>query len=381
ARLRFTDPRPPAGPPEPAAGGLPPVPLDPARDLYGTVLFQGERFQRLRRYHRAAAREVDADLAAEARASWFADFLPSDLLLGDPGVRDALMHGNQVCVPHATLLPVGIERLYPSGQVGAGELRYCATERRRDGDLYVYDVALRTPAGELVERWQGLHLRAVRKSDGRGPWPAPLLGPYLERMVEDLLGAQIAVAVEPDPPGAGDDPTARRTRTALAAGRALGYPADVRYRPDGRPELRCPAGPGRPNDVGPDGGPGISASHGGGLTLCLIGTGAIGCDLEPVAARPASVWQGLLGAHAELARVVAGATGEDADTAATRVWTAIECLQKSGRSPAGPLALRPEPSGGWAVFGSGQVGVATLAATVRGLASPVVVALLAEECR
>jgi enediyne polyketide synthase len=374
ARLRFTDRPAPAGPPEPGTDELPPVPLDPARDLYGTVLFQGERFQRLRRYHRAAAREVDADLAVEERVPWFADFLPSDLLLGDPGVRDALMHGNQVCVPHATLLPVGIERLYPSGRLAAGELRYCATERHRDGDLYVYDVALRTPTGELVERWQGLHLRAVRKADGRGPWPAPLLGPYLERMVEDLLGVRIAVAVEPDAPSGDDDIAARRRRTALAVGRALGRPATVHYRPDGRPELHSGADATEPNGAGL----GISASHGGGLTLCVSGTGALGCDLQPVAARPAQVWQGLLGSHAELAQLVAAATGEDADTGATRVWAAIECLQKAGRSPADPLALRLEPEGGWVVFGSGDTGIATLATTVRGLAPPVVIALLAE---
>jgi len=45
--------------------GLPAVHLDPAADLYGSVLFQGGRFQRLRRYHRAAARDVDADVVAD----------------------------------------------------------------------------------------------------------------------------------------------------------------------------------------------------------------------------------------------------------------------------------------------------------------------------
>ncbi|MFC6930807.1 SDR family NAD(P)-dependent oxidoreductase [Actinomadura yumaensis] len=167
------------GPPYQTDDDLPAVPLDPAADLYGSVLFQGRRFQRLRRYHRVAARSVDAEVAA-CEADWFAGFLPDELLLGDPGVRDALMHGNQVCVPDATLLPVRIERLVPGGgglSAAAGPLRYCATERYRDGDTYVYDIALRTKAGEVVERWDGLHLRAVRKGDGRGPWAAPSSGP------------------------------------------------------------------------------------------------------------------------------------------------------------------------------------------------------------
>ncbi|OPG11560.1 SDR family oxidoreductase, partial [Microbispora sp. GKU 823] len=220
ARVRFTGEKAPAGPPE-QAEGLPAVPLDPEREMYGDVLFQGGRFHRLRRYHRAAARHVDADVAALDRVDWFAAYLPADLLLGDPGMRDALMHGNQVCVPDATLLPTGVERLWPGGPglAEAGELRYCATERSRDGDTYVYDIAVRDAAGQVVERWEGLRLQAVRKKDGRGPWVAPLLGSYLERTLEDLTGARVAVAVEPyDPRDAGD----AAARTAVAAGRALG---------------------------------------------------------------------------------------------------------------------------------------------------------------
>ncbi|NUP81451.1 MAG: SDR family NAD(P)-dependent oxidoreductase, partial [Nonomuraea sp.] len=202
AVLRLDGEAAPAGPPEQSGDELPPVALDPDTQLYGEVLFQGRRFQRLRRYHRAAAREVDADLQVVREGGWFAGFLPPDLLLGDPGMRDALMHGNQVCVPDATLLPTGIERVHPAGPAlsGVDEVRYCAVERSRDGDAYVYDIAVRTKDGEVVERWEGLRLQAVRKTGGAGPWAPPLLGPYLERTLEDLTGARVAVVVEP-----GDD--------------------------------------------------------------------------------------------------------------------------------------------------------------------------------
>jgi enediyne polyketide synthase len=204
ARLRFTGEGAPDGPPEQTSRDLPLVPLDPATELYGDVLFQGGRFHRLRGYHTAAARYVDAEVAAIDATDWFAGYLSGELLLGDPGMRDALMHGNQVCVPHATLLPGGIERIYPGGPAlaEAGKLRYCATERLRDGDTYIYDIAVRTEDGEVVERWEGLRLHAVRKGDGSGPWVVPLLGPYIERVLGDLVGAQVAVAVEPAGNGA-----------------------------------------------------------------------------------------------------------------------------------------------------------------------------------
>ncbi len=252
ARLRFGHAEVPEGPPDQVADDLPAVPMNPDEDLYGSVLFQGESFHRLRRYRRAAARHVDADLAVQDSRTWFAGFLPVDILLGDPGMRDALMHGNQVCVPHATLLPTGVDRIHPGGArlTGVEGVRYCATERMREGDTYTYDVVVRTEDGQAVERWEGLRLQAVRKSDGEGPWVPSLLGPYVERSLGDLTGAAVAVAVEPhDEPA---DIEARRACTADAVNRVLGREAAVLYRPDGRPEI--------------EGDETISASHEPGLT-------------------------------------------------------------------------------------------------------------------
>jgi enediyne polyketide synthase len=399
ARLRFSPVQPPPGPPEPTAEGLPAVPLHPATDLYAGLLFQGKRFQRLRRYHTAAARQVDAEVAA-LDATWFAHFLPADLLLGDPGTRDALMHGNQVCVPDATLLPTHVDRIHPGGDrlAAAGQLRYCATERYRDGDLYVYDLAVRAADSTVLERWEGLHLRAVRTGDGRGPWVPALLGPHLERTVTDLLGADLRVAVEPHP----DDEHHRRY-TSLAAGRALGRPVTVRYRPDGRPEVDTPPA-GRSDvdtplvgrsdvdtplvgrsdvDTPPAEGPKmagttISAAHGPGFTLCVAGSGRIGCDVETVIARPRDVWAGLLASRTALAELLGAELGEDHDLACTRIWTAVEALQKAGAAADAPLTWQPPAPAGWAVLRSGDLKIATFATAVRAVGPPVVFAVLLE---
>jgi enediyne polyketide synthase len=369
ARLRYSGGEIPEGPPSQVGDDLPPVPLEPARELYGDVLFQGDRFRRLRRYHRVAARQVDAEVATLEREDWFAAFLPAYLLLGDPGMRDALMHGNQVCVPDATLLPSGIERVYPTRTTTAAtrRLRYCATERHRDGDSYLYDIAVRDERGDVVERWEGLRLRAVRKGDGRGPWVAPLLGPYLERAVEDLLGIRVAVAVEPDGPNglgeAGRD-AQHRAHTAIAVGRACGHRVTVRYRPDGRPEI--------------DGNRMISSSHGSRLTLGVVADQTVGCDIETVVARPAQEWKGLLGRHTPVAHLLAVESGEGADTAGTRVWAAIECLRKAGLPADAPLTMTTAGRHPWKVFSSGALRVATLVTTVRDVPAPVVFAILAE---
>ena len=361
ARLTWSGAGAPAGPPEPAADDLPAVALDPATQLYGPVLFQGGRFHRLRRYHRAAARDIDVDVAFVNDVDWFADHLPATLVLGDPGMRDTLMHANQVCVPDATLLPIGVDRIVASGPLPDGELRVCATERSRDGDTYVYDVAVRHPDGTVVERWAGLRLRAVRRQDGAGPWTPPLLGTYLERAVEERIGAAVSVAVEPGDGGV----DGRRELTALAVSRAAGRWTEVRYRPDGRPEI--------------DGDRFVSASHGAGVTIAVVSAGAVACDLEPVVGRTEAETAALLGVHFPLvAQLVRQTAGEPA-TAATRVWTALECLQKAGLPVDGPLSVEPGDGGAWAVLASGESRIATLATALWPDQVPIVVAVLIDE--
>jgi enediyne polyketide synthase len=277
------------------------------------------------------------------------------------------MHGNQVCVPDATLLPSGIGRVRAAGREVTGDLRFCATEREQNGDTYIYDIAVRDASGTVVERWESLRLHAVRKGDGCGPWVPPLLGSHLERELENLLGVRVAVAVEPH---RADDGIVdgRRPHTALAAGRAIGHPVTVRYRPDGRPEL--------------DGEQTVSASHCGDLTLCVVADGAgstpLGCDVEAVAERPAEEWHGLLGHHASLAALVAKEMGEPLAAASTRVWSAIECLRKAGLPADAPLTLTPVRRDAWNVFESGALRIATLVTTMRDAPAPVVFAVLVE---
>ncbi len=44
-------------------------------------------------------------------SDWFARYLPATLALPDPGARDAFIHCVQACIPHATVLPIGVDRI------------------------------------------------------------------------------------------------------------------------------------------------------------------------------------------------------------------------------------------------------------------------------
>ncbi|MFF2614510.1 SDR family NAD(P)-dependent oxidoreductase [Kitasatospora sp. NPDC058046] len=368
ARLRYPRPEPPGTPP-PLGSDLPTVPVDPVTELYGGVLFQGKRFQRLLEYRRASARHALAEISTAAQAPWFAAFLPQEQQLADPGTRDAMMHAIQCCVPDATLLPQSIERLWLADRADqdTGFVVLDARERSQDGDRYVYDLVVRTPSGAVVEHWQGLTLVAVRRRDGAGPWVPAMLGSYLERSLERVLGGSRAVVVEPAADGDAGHRD-RRARTATAVGRALGRPVELNHRPDGRPEL--------------GGGPGlegwtVSASHDGGLTLAVVGRGRLACDAESVLERTPEDWDALLGPGQHALRDLLAAEADEApEVAGTRVWSALECLRKSGATTQALTLDRVHPDG-WAVLSAGDAAVATWVTTVNGRPGPVVFAVLA----
>jgi enediyne polyketide synthase len=346
--------------PAPVGGDLPidhaaaeRVELEPD-DLYGSMLFQSGRFRRLRGYRRLTAVDCIADLDAAGPAQWFGRYLPQDLILGDPGARDAALHAIQACIPQARVVPVAVGSIIVGASV-RGPLVAHARERARSAGEFVYDLVVTGADGEVIERWQGLRLRTVGAAAPRPtPWPEALLATFVERHLS--TGVHVAVLRSH-----GDE--ARRARSERAVVAALGQPAPLLHRADGRPEAGGVA-------------EAVSTAHADGLTLAVAGRGRVACDIEAVTSRP---WGDLLGAErAALGRTLVEARGEDADACATRVWAAGECLLKAGVEPGAPLALAGEDDDGWLVLESGPHAVATYVTQVRGARERIALAVLAE---
>jgi enediyne polyketide synthase len=309
--------------------------VDPDKDLYGKILFQSGRFHRLAGYRFLNARSCWADIVSGkcgngsrkgvSAQGWFSEYLPPTLLLGDAAARDAALHAVQACVPHVVLLPVGVKRIYTAGLAtpSAEPLLVHASRRWVEGGTYCYDVGLYTTGGILLERWEQLQLRKIADSESRA-WPDPLVAAYLEWRVEETIQAtSVAAAFDRDTNGGAD----RRSRSERAIQRALDSPQPLCWRADGKPEVQT-------------GMLAVSAAHANGLTLAVAGPHPLACDLEPVQARSEQVWRDLLGGDRwKLAELIASEAGEDLQTAATRVWTAIESLKKAQAPEDVPLIL------------------------------------------
>jgi enediyne polyketide synthase len=334
--------------------------INPEGDVYGKILFHSGRFRRLRGYKRLRATECIAEISPDVSTNWFARYLPDKFVLGDPAARDAAIHAIQSCIPHAMVLPIGVDKLEFAWTETSTPRFVYAKERSRDNSTFIYDVEVTDAEGQVGERWEGLQLRMVAGTTFEGEWVEPLLGPYIERSVSDLVpGSKITVEINR---WANGD---RRSRSDRAIQQILGEDVLVLRRPDGKPEL------------GGNHHAAVSVAHTGDLTLAVAGPGPVGCDVEPVADRPDSLWQELLGRGGfQLAQVIVQEGGESLDRSATRVWATMECLKKAGVMSNGPLVLASLSKDGWVLLGAGQLVTATVVVTVRGAQNPLVLAVL-----
>lgn len=338
----------------------PPIALQPERDLYGKVLFHRGRFQRLSNYRVLRSKECFAEISDDGKTKWFGQYLPKDLVLGDPGMHDAALHAIQACIPAATLLPTGIERLSIRTSQITGPVFVQARERSNEENNFIYDVSVTGVDGGVLESWDGLQLTAIEARQIDQAWVEPLLSPYLERCFRDLFpSSDVSVAL------VRDKDADRQARSAKAIRMLLSEESEILRRPDGKLEVA--------------GERSVSTSHHGDLTLAIAGMGQVSCDIEPVVERPPYLWQALLGKERiRLAQFIERSAYENSLNGATRVWAAGECLKKAGALIAAPLTFLSSKADGWVLLSSGQLRIATYAAQIQNESKKIIIAILTQ---
>jgi len=111
--------------------------------------------------------------------------------------------------------------------------------------------------------------------------------------------------------------------------------------------------------------------------MAIAGHSRVACDLDIVVARPAEIWSDMLGIERfQLAELVTRETQETLDAAATRVWTAAECLKKAGAGSTAPLVFTRAATQGWILFASGELKIASGVVQREGDKEDLAIALL-----
>lgn len=168
-----------------------PVDLDPSVDLYGRILFQGSRFQRISRVFHLDADgcvfEVQSKTQQENARVAFAGDTP--LVLPDPFALDALLQSGLLSILPDLALPVRIQclELWPTNEnlTSNAQLRIVA----REPHFYRASVTLVDAHGSLMARITACDVQIIeRKADL--PTPAELVDPSARD--EHILRAELA---------------------------------------------------------------------------------------------------------------------------------------------------------------------------------------------
>lgn len=167
----------------------PSAPAVPMRHLYGSLFFHGKAFRRVTAIQGVSASRLSCTLIATSRV-WFSQFLPPDLVLGDPGLLDASIHTLQACFPDTRLLPTNIGELIIHRPVSDETLTLEATEKSindPNSKIIRFDVDIIDANGLRVATWRNVDLVPVSPLSA-SMVDIQLCGPYIARRIRSLTG-------------------------------------------------------------------------------------------------------------------------------------------------------------------------------------------------
>ena len=326
-----------------------PLDIDPQKDLYTGILFQGPRFQRWGdTYHLEEGKIIFEAMYSNATVQGEEVFGPdiqsNPLLTGDPFFRDVLLQSVQAVIPQKIGLPLSIEKIELFAQAKPDEAQ--ATRRLVTSQLHVIgdevgkehvcEVVTRDPFGEIRERITGYRVKVLaikeeypaasqladlgsldqarfdsqmKEAFGRLDTPPPVMA--LRRMphLHELNRQQrhnLETPLMEDTVRKFQEQTGRDNATPT-----------IGWLPSGRPTVL--------NDSECN----ISLSHDDDYCLCVATSSSIGCDIAPVTGRVREDWEALLGQQNQPVLDQLIVKGDCLNTAGTRVWAAMESVQKA----------------------------------------------------
>ncbi|MDJ0784636.1 MAG: SDR family NAD(P)-dependent oxidoreductase [Desulfosarcinaceae bacterium] len=329
------------------------TPLIPRTDLYReSLLFQGRRFQRIRRVWQIEAHGDDRGKAIfeaaqrshdEVMESAFGDAVQHELILGDLFFRDALLQSAALLVPQDRSLPVFIKRweiTAPPPKATTQRLAEVRLLAREENQLKNTVIAI-DDDGRVIERLEGYRLKVMQHLPDY-PTVAELLDPTERdtRILREHLASvarqaalelpqlQLAYIEDIHTLSKPQRHVKERplleglARLVLGEGSDAAAPLDIVWSDKGKPSVAQI----------PEAELGLSLTHDERICLGVAGPGPQGCDLTPVMPRPRDRWRDLIGPDQSPLLDALMRADEPLDLAAARIWAAQEALIKASGS-------------------------------------------------
>ncbi len=322
-----------------------PLPIAPKTDLYGDLLFQGERFQRLGEIYTLSEKQSvfrsHAQLSGEDLSNQsFSKGLNQSLILGDPYFRDVLLQSVQLTIPQDICLPVEIakiERFKPASSDQGRRLVTVNLLAREDRE-YISEVIATDEQGNLIERLSGYRLRILEEHP-ENPTAAELVNPeirdrqHLRQVLQTTCqGLEIpppTVALGYAPNLQGKSLEQRRQQEKPIVERAL--KTKLGLKPEQKLVFELESLPsGKPQLSGTQvSGLNVSLSHCDRYCLCTVAETPQGCDIEAITPRSTEDWVALLSDRRSQLMEQLVRQGDTQERAGMRIWSATEAVRKA----------------------------------------------------
>lgn len=335
--------------------------IQPQRDLYGWLLFQGKRFQRLQLLYTLDSQKcifrTKTSFSSDEVNESLAQREAQTFLLGDPFLRDSLLQVVQPIVPQDICLPIHIDsiEIYPaSGDASASRLGVAWVQSKTEKEYHTTVFTLNDD-GQVVEKLNGYQLR-ILEHRAENPTAAALANP--SQWDEELLcrelssrtdafemtKPEISLVYLPDLHALSATERHQRELPVFqqTVGRLLNQGAElsqnihISWLESGKPVVE------ELIEKGAD----ISLSHDELVCLCVAGWGSQGCDIAPITQRSRQDWIALLSRSRELLMQQLLEAKDSVDLAGTRIWAAVEALRKATNSQDITLAINQQKGDG-----------------------------------
>jgi 3-hydroxymyristoyl/3-hydroxydecanoyl-(acyl carrier protein) dehydratase/acyl-CoA thioesterase FadM len=136
--------------------------IRPLEVLYGSILFQGPRFQRIKNIY-----YLQSDNESHGKTVLFSHSDPDAepaFILGDPYFRDSLLQSAQLIIPQNQCLPIEIARIEIFPQPSSLTPKLIVTEVNKcSAKAYLAEIEVLDGQGNLLQRLNGYRLQFLEK--------------------------------------------------------------------------------------------------------------------------------------------------------------------------------------------------------------------------
>ncbi|MEX2962328.1 SDR family NAD(P)-dependent oxidoreductase [Microbulbifer sp. TYP-18] len=160
--------------------------INPVADVYEPLLFHTGQFRCIDSFQKITHLGVQAKVERQQETAWSSQY-SLDLVLGDIGINDAVIHAHQAAIPHESILPSSVESISYITESDATPYYIETEQMRRWKDGFLVNAKLRDAHGQLLQYWQGLTLTPVSGAQVYQTLHQDLLPAYIGHRLGETL--------------------------------------------------------------------------------------------------------------------------------------------------------------------------------------------------